>query len=234
VEGVGLPSRTVEGEHQLPAQPLVQRVLGDELLELADDAVVATERELAVDPVHDGSEAQLLEPLDVGARGRLEAEAGEGAAAPERERLLEQLQGFLDRARRLSRARGGDRALEPDRVELVGRQLEHVPVGVRRDRVPAVGELFAQQGDVDLNGLDRTGRRVLAPELVDQALPGHDLVRVEEQHREQSLLLGRAESQGQSVVEHVQRTEDAVVDPPVLPLVERDWKVRRSARGGAR
>ena len=112
MECVCLPPGAVQGEHQLLAQPLVQGVLGDELLELADHAVVAAERELAVDPVHHGGEAQLLEPLDLGACVRLEAEAGEDAAAPERERLLEQSRRLLDCACRGSGAGRGDHALE--------------------------------------------------------------------------------------------------------------------------
>ena len=57
MERVCLPPRAVQGEHQLLAHPLVQGMLGDELLELADHAVVAAERELAVDPVHHDGEA---------------------------------------------------------------------------------------------------------------------------------------------------------------------------------
>ena len=56
-EGFGLPAAPVEGEHPLPVKLLHEGVLRDELLELADDAVVAAERELAVDPVHHGGEA---------------------------------------------------------------------------------------------------------------------------------------------------------------------------------
>ena len=92
---------------------------------------------------------------------------------------------------------------------------------MRRDRAPGVRELLAELGHVDLDGLHGGGGRPLAPELVDQPLARDHLVRMEEQHREERLLLGRAERHGQSVVEHMQRTEDAVVDQPVLPLVER-------------
>ena len=49
VERLGLASRAVEREHQLAAQPLAQRVLGDQRLELADQLSVAAERELGVD-----------------------------------------------------------------------------------------------------------------------------------------------------------------------------------------
>ena len=224
-EGLGLPAAAVEGEHPLPVELLHQGVFGDELLELADHAVVAAERELAVDPVHHGGEAQLLEPLDVGARVRLEAEAGEDAAAPERERLLERPRRLLDRARCGLGTGRGDHALEPERVELVGRQLEQIAVRAGRNRAPVAGECLAQLGDVHLNRLHGRGRRPLPPELVDEPVARDDLVRAEEQHGEERLLLGGAERHGQSVVEHVQRTEDAVVDPPVLPLGEPHWKV---------
>ena len=46
---VGLPARAVEREHQLAAQSLAQRVLGDECFELGNELGCATEREVGVD-----------------------------------------------------------------------------------------------------------------------------------------------------------------------------------------
>ena len=50
-ERVGLAARAVEREHQLPAQPLAQRVLRDQPLELGDELRMTAEREVGVDPV---------------------------------------------------------------------------------------------------------------------------------------------------------------------------------------
>ena len=64
LERLGLAARAVEREHLLAAQPLAQRVLGDERLELGDERRVPPERELGVDPLLERREPQLLEPLD--------------------------------------------------------------------------------------------------------------------------------------------------------------------------
>ena len=52
-ERVGLAAAAVERQHQLAAETLTERRLGDEPLELGHDLVVTTERKLGVD-------AQLL------------------------------------------------------------------------------------------------------------------------------------------------------------------------------
>ena len=49
-ERLRLAARPVEREHQLAAQPLAQRVLRDERLELGDELGVPTEREVGLDP----------------------------------------------------------------------------------------------------------------------------------------------------------------------------------------
>ena len=49
VERVGLATGAVEGEHELPAQTLLQRVVGGEEFELADQLGVLAEREVGLD-----------------------------------------------------------------------------------------------------------------------------------------------------------------------------------------
>jgi len=45
-----LPARAVERRHQARAKALAERVLSDELVELADQLVVAPECKVGVDP----------------------------------------------------------------------------------------------------------------------------------------------------------------------------------------
>ena len=98
-EGVGLPVGAVEGEHLLGAQALTQRMLADEHLQLAEHVLVAAEREIAVDPVHQRGQPQLVELRDLVAPVRLERETGQRRAAPERERLPQELGSRLGLAR---------------------------------------------------------------------------------------------------------------------------------------
>jgi hypothetical protein len=46
-----LTPRTVEGEDQLAAQPLAERMVCDQRLELADDLHIPAELEISVDPL---------------------------------------------------------------------------------------------------------------------------------------------------------------------------------------
>ena len=84
-----LATRAVQRQHELTAEALAERVALDERLELADQLVVPSEREVAVDPLLEGRQAELVEPGDLRLRERLVREVGEGRPAPERERVTE-------------------------------------------------------------------------------------------------------------------------------------------------
>jgi hypothetical protein len=70
-------SRPVEGEHELLARALAQRVARNERLELADDTLRTAESEVRLDPVLVRGEAELLQPVAFGARERLGGELRE-------------------------------------------------------------------------------------------------------------------------------------------------------------
>ena len=87
LEGFGLPPRSVEGEHQLAAQPLAKGMLGHEGLELADELAVAAEREVGVDSAFERRDTQFLELEDGRLCELLVGEVCERRAAPERQSL---------------------------------------------------------------------------------------------------------------------------------------------------
>ena len=66
LERVGLPARAVEREHALRVERLAERVLGDERVELGQDVAVAAGGEIGLDGELERTEAQLLEPADLG------------------------------------------------------------------------------------------------------------------------------------------------------------------------
>ena len=97
LQGLRLPARPVQRRHQVAAQTLAQRVLGDERLELPDQLVVAPEGEVGVDAELDRRQLHLLQPGDCGLgealvgevrqrRGPSTARARRGAAPPRRPR----------------------------------------------------------------------------------------------------------------------------------------------------
>ena len=61
-ERVGLPACPVQRHHELPAEALVERMVGDELLELGDQLGVAPESDVGCDAIGQDSRAQAIEP----------------------------------------------------------------------------------------------------------------------------------------------------------------------------
>ena len=102
-ERVGLAAGAVEREHLLAAQPLAQRMLAHERLELARDLGVPPAREVGVDAVAQAGEPQILQPRDLGLGEALVGDVRERRAAPQRERLAQ-------RRRRLPRLAAGELA----------------------------------------------------------------------------------------------------------------------------
>src|SRR5207244_5216802 len=91
VERLRLPPVSVEGDHQLAARPLAQRVVPDERFELREDLRVPAELELGVEALLERDEPQFLQARDRGLGERLVGEVGKGRTAPEPERLAEQV-----------------------------------------------------------------------------------------------------------------------------------------------
>ena len=80
---LALPARPVEGEHELTPEPLAQRVLGDQRLELPHHVGRAPEGEVGVEPQLDGAEPELLEPRRLDRGERLVGEVRQGRAPPD-------------------------------------------------------------------------------------------------------------------------------------------------------
>ena len=62
IERLRLPAGTVEGEHELAAWPLPQRVLGDHALQFTDQRVVPAEQQFDVDAVLEDAQPLLVQP----------------------------------------------------------------------------------------------------------------------------------------------------------------------------
>ena len=91
VERVRLAPGAVEREPELGAEPLVERMLGDQRLDLADELGVTAERELGVDQILVRREPVEEEMRQLDRREELEFAAGERRAAPQSERRPELL-----------------------------------------------------------------------------------------------------------------------------------------------
>ena len=112
LERLRLPPGAVEGDHQLAAQALVERVVDHELLELGHELRAAAELELGLEAPLRDREAQVAQALDDRPGERLEREIGERLAPPQRERLPVERDGRRGVAGGERRAGGVREALE--------------------------------------------------------------------------------------------------------------------------
>ena len=97
-------------------------------------------------------------------------------------------------------------------VEIIGVDREPVATIRSRDRVETVpSQRLPQVRDVDVDGLPRSWRRCNTPDVVDQTLAGDQLVRVQEQDRQQ-LTLSRAPQRYRPPSRaDLERTEDPII-----------------------
>jgi len=212
---VRLSSGAIEREHQLAAQALPERVLRNETLQLGRDCIVAAERQIGVDPHLQGAELELFQPPDLDLGEGLVAEVGQRRSPPQSERLPQRrirVIGVVARERAPSLLQ---ETLEAIYVHLTGRDLEDVTVRARVDDVfsrlaypRSCFECLAQARDMHLNVLDRARGRPLTPQGVDQPIDRDDLVRVQEQHRQDKALLAPSKLDlGAVVVVDLERSE---------------------------
>ncbi len=84
LERVCLAAAAIEGQHQLAAQTLPQRLLAHEPLELGNQLRVPAERELGLDPLLERGQPLLLQPRSLGAGERV-AQLGQRRSTPQRQ-----------------------------------------------------------------------------------------------------------------------------------------------------
>ena len=198
LERLSLARRAVQRQHQLAPQPLAQRVLGHQRLELTDEPRMAPRGQLGVHARLEGLEPQLLDAGDLGLRERLIGEVAERRAAPQIQRLTQ----LARRPLGVGHARLADQAFEACHVKLGAVDAQDVARRTRHQA--ALPEHLAQPRHVELDALGRGRRRRRAPEIVEQAVDRDDLVGVQQKHRQQRPLLPAADHQHAIALEHLQ------------------------------
>ena len=88
-ERLALSVCPVEGEHQLPAETLLEWTGPDQRFQLGHELGAATERQVGVDPVHHHREAKLFDPPDLALDELQQREVGQCRAPEEGQRLPE-------------------------------------------------------------------------------------------------------------------------------------------------
>ena len=161
----GLASSQVQRMHQLGSEALPKRVLSREAHELTDDLCAPAEFEVGVDAEPQCREPQVGQPRDLGSKGDRVAHVAICLARPHTEGRAEMTRDlFRIRFRRFD---SFDLQLELDGIDRGGVQVERIAVLVAHD---GGAELGSKMVDVPLQGLAGGLRRILGPDLVDQAV----------------------------------------------------------------
>ena len=196
LERLAHPAAAVEREHQLGPEPLAQWMLRDQPPELRHEVHVAAQRELALQPILERGEPQLLEAPYLALRGGVVDEIGERRPAPEAQRRAELVHGLGCPAVRQGGAALLDEPLRLEQVELGSVQSQPVAAVDRLDQArvtSGVAYRRAQARDLGVQPVRHALGWVLAPEHLDDPLAADHLVRPKAEQGEQRALLGTPE-----------------------------------------
>ncbi len=208
VERVGLAARAVEGEHEVGVQALAVGMLADQRLQLGDRLPVAPEGEVELQPVLERGQPHALEPRALAGGAAEQLDVGQRQAPEQVEAGAQLRRGAFLVAGGAQAAGVVQVALEALEVQRPGRQLDRIAARPGHDRL-ALAELLPQLGDVHLQRLGGGGGRVVAPQLVDQAVRRDDAVAVlEQQDGEQRAPLGPGDGDLPAGARHPQRSQD--------------------------
>ncbi len=168
---------------------LPHRQLRRDLLELPDQVLVVPQPQLGPHPLLQRRGPQLAEPARGAVQQRSVRGVREQRAAPQRQRPALEVGGrrMVAALHRLPAALV--QLLEGGQVQLGRIHAQQIAGRPGHQRVPPVLRIglvqqFAQLGHVHLERGHRRARRMLAPQLVDQAVHRNGLVRPHEQCRE--------------------------------------------------
>jgi hypothetical protein len=170
-------------------------------LELGDEVGVATGSEVSVEPALECRDAQLLEASRLERRERGLAEIRQRVPAPDRERLREYV------SRRLLVARPRHEGVETLEIQLVALHVQEVARAAGLD--PPGSEHAPEAVHSYLKRVRRRLGWIRPPEAVDQALARDDLVRVQQQEREERTLPRSPEREPLALSRNLQRAKQA-------------------------
>ena len=197
-QGIGLAAGPVEGEREVAAKPLLERVRGDGRLERPDQLAAGAQRQLGLEGAVESVGVGGLDPGRGLRHPRLARQLGQQRTV-EGERLVVALRRGGVRAGRQRGRRRPAEVVEPREVDDVPVGRESVPARLGdEDDVPPASrppglELPAQLGHVGLEGCGGPRGSARTPHVVDEPVRGHRPIEVEQQRGEDRPLLAPAE-----------------------------------------
>ena len=222
LERIGLATAAVERQHQLPPEPLPERVVRERRTERRRQLAMLAEGEPDLEVLLERVDVQHLEPACLGAEPR-------GAGQPLQRRPAPEGKRRGDRVRRGRNVAGPQRGaglreqlLEPHGID--DRVLERVAVGRADDRL--LSQRGPEPGDVVMERVPRRGRKLLAPEAVDERVDVDHAAVPEREHRQQRLTLRAAHVRGRPARDNLERAEQ----PDLEWLAHRRWSNTEESR----
>ena len=192
LECLDVATRAIERDHELRDEALAIRRFLDQPAQLSHELGMAAKGEIRVDADLERPRAKLVEALGLRTALQVQRHVCENRAVPEAECLLGE-----GRGTRL--VTGGQRLgclvyerLEDLRVENGPTEVDPVAAPAPLDGNPVRGESAAETGHVRLRLCAAEAGGLIPPDLVEQALDGHDRAPAEEQGCEHSPLLAPA------------------------------------------
>ena len=189
-ERFGLPAAPVQRQHELAVQPLPQRILVGQLLQLGGERVVPAKRQIRIDPRLQRGEPQFLQAGCLRPDERVVGQVGQHATAPQPQRLAQRPGGFGVPARVQRGPPGGEPVLELRRVQVLTVHAQQVTVVPGDQDVagnapgPVRLERAAQVKHVGLQGGGPPLGWVTTPDLFGQPVHRDDPVGVQQQQRQ--------------------------------------------------
>ncbi len=215
---LGRTAAAVQHQQPLLLQALAQPVLGSRRLDVRGDLGMAAQRQVRVEAILERLQPGLLQARGLEADQVGVAAACERRAAPEGEGRAQQLAGRLHVPARHALARLGGQLLEAARVDVAGRDAEHVAGRAREDH--PVAERAAQARHDRLHRVRRVGGRSPFPDRLDERVGRDHRPRARGQARQQRSLV--AALHGDRLVVVIEDREVAQDgDPHWLPPARR-------------
>jgi hypothetical protein len=177
-ERVRWPAAPIEGDDPLAVQTFVERITGDQLVELAEHGRVPAERQLGVDLGLDRGLPPIGQPRRHWPDELVIGQISEDIAAPQGQRPIELGYGISGHAIGKQAFASVDGAIEHNRIEGLRNDSEAIPAIVSDDdsarRAPAPIRLqhLTQMKNVRLDGARGTDRNLLTPQRIGQLLDG--------------------------------------------------------------
>ena len=203
LERLRLPTRAIQGDHELAAQALAQRVGGDVGLQLCHEVGTAAELEISRKALLGRREAQLVESRSLVADEVLVGEVGKCRPAPQRERPGQRLGAF----RRCELRGSANRILEPHGVDRRRLDDEDVPGRPGDDHLRA--ECLSQLGNGVLKRPSCGAWWALAPDRADEPVDRDDLTRTQQERGEEHPLPASWKRSSPGRIAKLERTQDA-------------------------